>query len=156
MKNLVIAAALVAATPAMANQTPTNVTVFDHTKTIVTKVPSEEVVCTDVKVPVYGEKIQEGSAAGGALMGMIVGGLLGKGVTGDDKGAAAGAVLGGVIGADKGQNSQSKKHNVIGYEYVEKCETIKTYKDTYKEVYSHSTIRFYVDGVKYVLVFNKK
>jgi len=33
---------------------------------------------------------------------MIIGGIIGKGVTGDDKGAAAGAVLGGVIGADKG------------------------------------------------------
>ena len=34
------------------------------------------------------------------IIGMIVGGILGKGITGKDNGAAAGAVMGGVIAAD--------------------------------------------------------
>jgi uncharacterized protein YcfJ len=67
---------------------------------------------------------------------MIIGGLLGKGVTGKDKGAAAGAVLGGIIAAD----SSKANRVVVGYEPVKKCEivnvpqttrTIKNYKINY-------------------------
>ena len=45
-----------------------------------------------------------GASAGDVLGGMIIGGLIGKGASGDDKGAAAGAVIGGMIAADKNQN----------------------------------------------------
>jgi len=67
---------------------------------------------------------------------MIIGSLLGKGVTGKDKGAAAGAVLGGIIAAD----SRKANRVVVGYEPVKKCEavnvpqttrTIKNYKINY-------------------------
>src|SRR6056300_2117366 len=56
--------------------------------------------CQNVEVPVYGT-VQGGGASGGdVLTGMIIGGLIGKGATGQDNGAAAGAVFGGVIAAD--------------------------------------------------------
>ena len=60
--------------------------------------------CYTVDVPVYGN-VGGGASGGDVLTGMIIGGLLGKGVSGNDKGAAAGAVLGGVISADKDRNS---------------------------------------------------
>lgn len=77
--------------------------------------------CAEVKVPVYGN-VQGGNAGEGALTGMIIGGLIGKGVTGDDGGAAAGAVIGGIIGADKAQNN--KRQVITGYTYEVQCETV--------------------------------
>ena len=48
-------------------------------------------VCQNVDVPIYGT-VQGGGASGGDVLGgMILGALLGKGVGGNDKGAAAGA-----------------------------------------------------------------
>lgn len=46
------------------------------------------------------------SNGGDVLTGMIIGALIGKGATGNDKGAAAGAVIGGVIAGDKNHNRQ--------------------------------------------------
>ena len=146
--------ALLVATPAFANEKVTDAKVFDHTKIIYKNVPVNKRICRDVKVPVYGYTEKKGNAAEGALLGMLLGGAIGKGVSGDDKGAAAGAVIGGLIGADKSAQHKPGKE-VIGYEYVEKCETKTTYEEVKTEVYSHSTIRFYVDGKRYVLEFQK-
>ena len=93
-------------------------------------------LCETKQVPVTRE---EGSSAGeGALAGMIIGGILGKGVSGNDKGAAAGAVIGGIIGADK----SGGKRTVTRYEEMEVCSTryrevpqrrvVKNYKITYE------------------------
>lgn len=153
MKRLLLIAALVAQ-PAFANEKASNATVFDHTKFVNTKVPITETHCYEVKAPVYGNVQKEGNAAGGALAGMIIGGLIGKGVTGKDNGAAAGAVIGGLIGADKGSQPKNSQE-VVGHEWVQKCDEITTYQLVREEVYSHSTIRFYIDGKKYVVKFYK-
>jgi uncharacterized protein YcfJ len=79
--------------------------------------------CQDVEVPIYGTQQGNGASGGDVLTGMIIGGLLGKGVSGNDKGAAAGAVIGGVIAADKGQNS---KKVIIGYEIQRQCSEVMT------------------------------
>jgi len=63
--------------------------------------------CTTVDVPIYGS-VGGGANAGDVLGGMIIGGLLGKGVGGNDKGAAAGAVIGGMIAADKKKGKKWK------------------------------------------------
>jgi len=154
MKPLVLAAALAAATPAFANEQPTNVKVFDHTKKVYQQTPVNKTVCNDVKVPVYGTVQSQGNAAEGALLGMLLGGAIGKGITGKDDGAAVGAVMGGLIGADKGAQPKSEQR-IVGYEYVTKCQEQVTYTRTEVEVYSHSTIRFFLNGKRYVLNFEK-
>jgi len=149
-KSITVLATCLSASVATANEVPTGVKIYDHTKTIRVNEPYEEVRCSPVEVPIYSN--QKGDAGGGALAGMIIGGLLGKGVTGDDGGAAAGAVLGGIIGADKAQNGTNK---IIGYKEVDQCETKTFNRITTREVYSHSTIRFYLDGKRYVVDFIK-
>lgn len=79
--------------------------------------------CQDVEVPIYGTQQGNGASGGDVLTGMIIGGLLGKGATGKDKGAAVGAVIGGVIAADKGQNN---KQVIIGYEIQRQCNEVMT------------------------------
>jgi len=87
-----------------------------------------------------------GDAAGGALAGMIIGGILGKGVTGKDNGAAAGAVIGGIIGADKGsQGSITQTRCDDEVSYVEKKGTS----------YQYSIIHFRYQGQWYSLKFVK-
>jgi uncharacterized protein YcfJ len=74
-------------------------------------------VCETVDIPIYGN-VGGGANAGDVLGGMIIGGLLGKGASGDDKGAAAGAVIGGMIAADKKQ-----QQGVVGYRQEQRCST---------------------------------
>lgn len=90
----------------------TNVT--PNYETVWQNVPSTQ--CQDVQVPIYGNT---GGGASGAdvLGGMIIGGLLGKGVGGNDKGAAAGAVLGGIIAAD----NNNGRRVVTGYRIERQC-----------------------------------
>lgn len=97
-------------------------------------------VWQEVSVPITQTFCRNGSAGADALTGMIVGGIIGKGITGDDKGAAAGAVLGGVIGADKGGK---------------KCWEETIYRAESAEVYSHSTITFKQNGQTYSFDFYK-
>ena len=89
-----------------------------------------------------------GDAASGALMGMIVGGLIGKGATGKDDGAAAGAVIGGIIGADKGSRNAGQ--------LTEKCTNVTRYQNVMQTVYDYSVISFRYEGREYVLSFIKK
>lgn len=154
MKRIILVAAVLAAEPAIADEV-TNIKVYDHNKTIVREVPVNEYRCKDVRKPVYGTVQKQGNAAEGALLGMIIGGIAGKGLSGNDDGAAAGAVIGGLIGADKGAKPKTRQE-VIGYEIVEKCNEVTTYQTEYVDVYSHSTIRFYLNGKRYVLEFDKR
>ena len=78
------AAFALCATTALAGKIDTTATVTDHYKTIIQQKPYNVEVCKDVTVH------KNGSNAGeGALGGMIIGGVLGKVLGGNDKGAAA-------------------------------------------------------------------
>ena len=146
MKYLVTTAIIFAASSASAEVS--KVKVYDHTKTVTQSVPVSETRCQDVKVPIYQ---QGGNASGGdVLLGAILGGLIGGTASGKDSGAAIGA-LGGAIVA----NESAKGAKVTGYEIQRQCSDVVVYQNSNIEVYSHSTIRFFINGQRYVVPFQK-
>jgi len=146
MKYLITTAFVFAASSASAQVS--KVKVYDHTKTVTQSVPVSETRCQDVRVPIYQ---QGGNASGGdVLLGAILGGLIGGTASGKDSGAAIGA-LGGAIVA----NESAKGAKVTGYEIQRQCSDVTVYQNSNVEVYSHSTIRFYLDGKRYVVPFQK-
>ena len=146
--------AIALASPVYAEGKLTDVRVFDHTKTMRVSTPTTQRVCENMDVPIYGTTTQQGNASAGALIGMLLGAAGGKAVTGDDKGAAVGAIMGGLVGADKGAQPKQKQR-VVGYKEELVCNDVTSVSSQLVDVYSHSTIRFYVDGVRYVLKFQK-
>lgn len=91
--------------------------------------------CNDVEVPIYG-RAGGGSNAGDVLGGMIIGGLIGKGATGKDNGAAAGAVIGGLIAADSNNN----RRVVTGYRVERQCQNVSVTVN--EPVVSHYMVTF--------------
>ena len=148
MKSILISAALVVVTPAMAETT--RATIEDVFATVVESTPYTRQVCQNVEVPIYGTVTRQGGGASGGdiLGGMILGGLLGKGVTGKDDGAAAGAVLGGIIAADKA-NKPRTETVITGYKNERQCQNVTEYKDVNKKVYDYSFITWTVNGKEY-------
>lgn len=146
MKYLIATAAIFAASTASADVS--KVKVFDHTKIVTQSVPISETRCQDVKVPIYQ---QGGNASGGdVLLGAILGGLIGGTASGKDEGAAIGALGGAIIA-----NESAKGPKVAGYEIQRQCSDVTVYQNSNVEVYSHSTIRFYLNGKRYVVPFQK-
>jgi uncharacterized protein YcfJ len=96
--------------------------------------------CNLVDVPIYGNA-GGGASAGDVLGGMIIGGLIGKGVTNKDNGAAAGAVLGGMIAADKKNNRQA----IVGYKQEQRCNTY--YNEERVQTIKNYTIVYNWNGV---------
>lgn len=117
MKNLILTAAL-AFTASVAQAETTYVTgTVTRVKpdTVTVEVLRPQRICQTVDVPIYGN-IGGGANAGDVLGGMIIGGLIGKGATNDDRGAAAGAVIGGMIAADNKQ-----QQGIVGYRQEQQC-----------------------------------
>ena len=156
MKKILLAAAAATAltSPALAEGKLTDIRVFDHTKTMRVSTPTTQRVCQNMDVPIYGTTTSQGNASGGALIGMLLGAAGGKAVTGDDKGAAIGAIMGGLVGADKGAQPKQSQ-TIVGYKQELVCNDVTSVSNELVEVYSHSTIRFYIDGRRYVLKFQK-
>ena len=150
----VAATAIALASPVYANGKVTDVRIFDHTKTMRVDTPTTQRVCEDMNVPIYGTTTRQGNASGGALIGMLLGAAGGKAVTGDDKGAAIGAIMGGLVGADKGAQPKQSQ-TIVGYKQELVCNDVTSVSNQLVDVYSHSTIRFYIDGRRYVLKFQK-
>lgn len=120
----------------------------DHFKTVTTKVPHTNRVCSVVEVPIYGE---DRSDAAGAITGAIIGGVIGHQI-GNGSGKDAATALGAIIGANKGGTKQG---GVVGYRQEERCYNETTYEYFDKEVYSHSTIRWREGGREQVLTFTR-
>lgn len=110
MKKLILALALIGigATTAQATTRPAKI-VFVETETVYENVYVEKEVCTR-------ERVEYTTPSGDVLGGLIIGGILGKIITGDDGGAAVGAVLGAGIENNK------RKH--VGHGYETRCEII--------------------------------
>ena len=82
--------------------------------------------CSIRRVPVYGEHYHQhgqGSSAGDLLGAMVLGGIFGHALSGNNDGAAAGAVLGALVQNDKA-NSQSTGRYIAGYEDREVCDIV--------------------------------
>ena len=82
--------------------------------------------CSIQRIPVYGQHYHQhgqGSSAGDLLGAMVLGGIFGHALSGNNDGAAAGAVLGALVQNDKA-NSQSTGRYIAGYEDREVCDIV--------------------------------
>lgn len=104
-----------------------------------TRVPVTE--CKIVQVPIYGTVREKGNA-GSVITGMIIGGLAGKGATGDDGGAAVGAIIGGAVGAEHGRSRQV----ITGYREQQQCDL--RYRVESETVISGYTITYEWAGIR--------
>jgi uncharacterized protein YcfJ len=120
----------------VANATETTATITDHYKTVIDRDPYQVEVCYDVNVP--------GDKTGDTLKGAIIGGIIGNNVGNVDNGGALGAVIGGMIGHNNSKATGGTKRQ---------CRIETRYDETTREVYSHSTVKFYIDGTAQVLKF---
>ena len=118
---------------------PFNVSVQDHSKTIIKRVPQTWEVCSEVNVP--GDKTAD------TLLGALIGGAIGQNITKDlPDGATAGAIIGGILG---NQNSKTINGKQM------KCTKNVRYQESMETVYSHSTITFNYEGKTYTVRFKK-
>ena len=114
------------------------------------EVPETKRVCETIQVPVYKE-VNKGTSGADVFGGLLIGGLLGKVLTGNDKGAAAGAVIGGIASAERNKTEQV----ISGYRDVREC-LDKTYTMEYqRKAYDYSEITFSMGGREYSLPFTR-
>jgi len=106
-------------------------------------VPTTRQECRTVNVPVYGNVQGNGASGGDVLTGMILGGLIGKGASGNDKGAAAGAVIGGIIAAE---NKNNNSQEIVGYQQQQQCNDVTFYET--QESIKNYTIWYEWNGVQ--------
>ncbi len=113
--------------------------VTDSYKTIVNKSPYSVEVCSDVHVP--------GDKSSDMLTGAIIGGIIGNNVTKDlPDGGTAGAIIGGILGHNNSNATGTTQR---------RCTMETRYNEEYQRVYSHSSIKFVLDGITYTLRFKK-
>lgn len=146
MKTLLATAMILAtATPALAESVKGSIR--DHYKTVLEQSPYQVEVCRDMQVPYQTKKEFD---QGGAIIGGIIGGVIGN-QFGNGNGKEAMTGIGALTGAMVGGNKQGHTE----YRTERKCYTETRYKETEREVYSHSTITFVENGQKYTLNFSR-
>lgn len=152
MKNIILGviATLLFASTAFANSFTANGKV-ENIQPVYTKINQQtpQQVCRNVEVPVYGTVRGKGANGGDVLAGMIIGGLLGKGATGKDNGAAAGAVIGGIIAAENGKDKQV----ITGYRTETQCTT--EYVRQTVNVVNEYDITYNVNGNRFTMRVNR-
>ena len=123
-----------------------NGVVIDNYKTIIKQIPYRVEVCQDRVQPAG-----DGSATNelvGALFGGAIGNSFGKG-DGKDAMTLFGALMGASLAHDE------EVANGQGSRVVTICDVQTRYEEEVSEVYSHSTIVFYIDSNRYSLNFKK-
>lgn len=145
MKKLLATVSLVAvtATPALADTS--EAFIEDHYKTVLEQKPYNVEVCKDIKVPQKGELNTEGAIIGG-IIGGVIGNQFGKG-SGKEAATGVGALTGAIIG---GQDKSPRN-----YTTQRQCQIETRYKETERQIYSHSTVRFWHEGQRIELKFHK-
>ena len=112
--------------------------ITDYYKTIINQKPYHVEICRDVSV--------SGDKTGDTLKGALLGGILGKVVTGNDDGAKLGALFGSVVGHNESNATGGTKRV---------CGTEIRYNEEQRDIYSHSIIEFWVSGKRYNVKFKK-
>ena len=150
MKHLLITASLLVATatPVLANKEANRQAYVDDVyKTVIEQRPYNVEVCKDVQVPMKGaDTLNTESAIIGGIIGGVIGNQFGKG-NGKDAMTGIGALSGAIIGG--------KNEGQTTYTTQRQCQIETRYKETEREVYSHSVVTFWHDGVKQTLKFQK-
>ena len=121
-------------------------------ETITVSEPYDTTECYFKSYPVYskiGPSI--GAQRADVLTGVLLGGLLGKVVTGKDKAAIGGAMIGGIIA-----NTPKKEQQIIiGHTRREVCDNKIKYKWVKREEYQYSNVAFTLrNGQEYILQFH--
>ena len=130
---------MVIANSAVAESKLARIEVTDHDKAVIKRTPYVVEVCSERNV--------SGDKTGDAVMGAIIGGLIGNNITKDlPDGGTAGAIIGGLLGH---QNSTASD----GTKLV--CKNMTRYKESMDTIYSHSTITFNYNGKTYTARFQK-
>ena len=135
---LAIMASALCGLTGIANAETTNASIMDHYKTVIERDPYNVEVCYNENVP--------GDKTGDTLKGAIIGGIIGNNVGNVENGGALGAVIGGMLEHNNSDATGGTKRV---------CRLETRYNDTTREVYSHSTITFFVLDKKYTLRFEK-
>ena len=103
MKNVLVTALFAMLSPAFLSA-ESYATVIKIKPNYQTKTLSElQRRCQNLEVVIYGILQTRGASSSDVLGGIIIGSLLGGAVSGIDRSAAAGAVIGGLMAADQGQ-----------------------------------------------------
>ena len=143
MKNVLVAALLAILSPAFLSA-ESYATVIKIKPNYQTKTISEpQRRCQNSEVAIYGILQTRGASSSDVLGGIIIGSVLGEAVSGIDRGAAAGAVIGGLMAADQGQQI---KWVIVGYrpERLYKLVLVNTYQShmkNYHFIYRWNGIR---------------
>jgi uncharacterized protein YcfJ len=137
------------ATPVAAQNNVTG-TVEHFYYTYTEEVPETKRVCETVQVPIYKE-VNKGASGADVFGGLLIGGILGKALTGDDKGAAAGAVIGGIASAERNKTKQV----ITGYQDVRECSNQTYIRDYQRKEYDYSALTFNLDGKTYTVTFER-
>ena len=99
-------------------------------------------VCKDMEIPIYGEGTAGKTKSGDLLLGMILGGITGKVLIGNDKGAAIGAIGGSLIANDKAQKPDQV---IVGYKQERRC-TLE-HREVHEKVPTDYTVTYSWNGV---------
>ena len=78
----------------------------DHYKMVFYSTPYSVEVCKNVTV--------SGDKTGDTLKGAVIGGIIGKAITGDDEGASLGALFGGIVGHNESNATSGTKRRRSG------------------------------------------
>jgi len=109
-------------------------------------------VCSTVDVPVYGtvQNGNSGATGGDVLAGAIIGGILGKAITGQDNGAGFGALVGAMTSAEKKKGGTNQQ--IVGYTKENRCST--QYVTVQKKVANQYKLVYLVNGSEVSIVVN--
>ena len=146
MKKLIALFTIAVSTATMAATPIDRGVVTDTYKKVIKQIPYRVEVCQDRVQPAG-----DGSATN-ELVGALFGGAIGN-QFGNGDGKDAMTLFGALMGASLAHDEEVK--NGQGSRVVTVCDVQTRYEEEVSEVYSHSTVVFYVDGKHYSLNFKK-